>query len=177
MARTSISEYKAAAGSQFTQEDAEIIGPVIERLAMKGHSTAPEIVNAARPLESPLHPYFEWNDGEAAELYRHNQAREMTRAIVVVRRTHEDEPAQEVRAFFPVHRDPEAKQGRKPREYVHIDSIMADPALSEQVVTDALKMLRAWRNRFDVYRTIFPSEWSPVFEVVEEITEKIEVAA
>lgn len=177
MARTSLTEYKAAQGSQFSQEDADIIGPVIEKLAAKGRSTAPEIVNAARPESSPLHPYFEWDDSEAAELHRQNQARELTRAIVVIRKTQDDEVEHEVRAFFPVHRDPEAKKHREPRQYVHIDDILADEELSEQVVVDAMKMLRAWRNRFDVYRTIFPSEWSPVFEVVEEITEKIEVAA
>lgn len=177
MARVTFNEYHAARGSQFTDEDAQVIGPVLEDLAKAGKSSAPAVVDAARAKSSPLHGYFEWNDAKAAESHRENQAREMMRAVVVVRTLREDEPKQEVRAFFPVHRTREAKEAKEPRQYVHIDSVLDDPELAEQVVADALRMLRAWRNRFDIYRTIFPSEWSPVFEVVDTVAADEAVAA
>lgn len=47
--------------------------------------TAPAIVDRARHEENPLHPFFEWNDGEAAEQYRLSQARTLIRAIVIQR--------------------------------------------------------------------------------------------
>lgn len=46
-------------------------------------ATASEIVAAAKPVESPIHGYFEWRNTEAARLYREEQARLLARSVEV----------------------------------------------------------------------------------------------
>ncbi|HUD75319.1 MAG TPA: hypothetical protein VMQ76_09630, partial [Terracidiphilus sp.] len=41
-----------------------------------------KVVEAARPVSSPLHSWFEWNDNKAAENYRIWQARQLIRVTV-----------------------------------------------------------------------------------------------
>lgn len=55
--------------------------------------TARNVVNAARPEESLLHPVFEWNDKKAAELHREMQARCLIKSVRVVTGGNTDEPA------------------------------------------------------------------------------------
>lgn len=43
-----------------------------------------DIINAARPKRSPLHRFFEWDDGAAAEKYRLVQAGFLVKAVVRV---------------------------------------------------------------------------------------------
>lgn len=45
---------------------------------------AGHVVEDARPAESLLHRYFEWDDGAAAEAYRIDQARRLIRSVRVV---------------------------------------------------------------------------------------------
>lgn len=45
-----------------------------------GHLRLDSIVDSARDPNSPLHSFFEWQDGEAARLYRLEQARNLVKA-------------------------------------------------------------------------------------------------
>ena len=49
----------------------------------KGLVTAPEVVHIAKDEESPLHPYFEWDDKAAGHEYRLIQARQLLRRVRV----------------------------------------------------------------------------------------------
>src|SRR5262245_25054743 len=50
-----------------------------------GGRLAPEqVVHAARARAHPLHPLFDWNDGEAARKWRLHQARVLVGSIVVI---------------------------------------------------------------------------------------------
>ncbi len=53
------------------------------------------IVDAARPVDSPLHRHFEWSDSKAAENWRSHTARRLVRAVIVKpeKDTPEDNPA------------------------------------------------------------------------------------
>ena len=62
---------------------AEIAGEVMQRLESEGRLTPANLVEEARPEESPMHKAFEWDDAKAAENYRKQQATQMIRAIVV----------------------------------------------------------------------------------------------
>lgn len=61
---------------------AQAIGEVLERLEEKDEMLPKAIVDVARPESSPIHPCFEWDDPTAAELYRQEQARYLTRIVV-----------------------------------------------------------------------------------------------
>ncbi len=65
---------------------AEIAGPELVRLAAgRGLAGLPaeEIVEAARPEDSPLHAVFPWDDRIAADEYRLEMARRLARSICV----------------------------------------------------------------------------------------------
>src|SRR4051794_22741473 len=81
--RISIREYFSAQNELYTKTDAKRIGPELERLAAEGRTRLTDVVEAARPEASPLHPYFEWDDRRAAEGFRQLQAGRMTRTIRV----------------------------------------------------------------------------------------------
>lgn len=51
-----------------------------------GGCTPPQIVESARPEESPLHRAFLWDDEKAGEYYRREQARRLIKSVVVVNR-------------------------------------------------------------------------------------------
>lgn len=67
----------------YSKTDARRIGPELERLSSAGKTRLSDVVDAARAGESPLHPYFEWDDHRAAESFRQLQAGRMTRTIMI----------------------------------------------------------------------------------------------
>ena len=52
-------------------------------LETKGRITAHAVLDAARPESSPIHDCFDWNDSEAAEKWRLEQARELIRRVKI----------------------------------------------------------------------------------------------
>jgi len=51
-----------------------------------------DVVEAARDEKSPIHPWFEWDDGIAAEAYRVDQARDLIKSVRVIRDDKPEEP-------------------------------------------------------------------------------------
>jgi hypothetical protein len=169
-------EYSAMPGTRFTDKDARIIGPEIERLANEGRSTAAGVVDAARMKEAPLHPYFEWNNDVAAERFRESQARRMIGAIkvkVVDMRGVE----REGRGFEPVNlvvqtsKQEDEQEKPEPKHYVQVQVIQQRPDLSAQVLREVEQRLQSARRKFNEYKHIFPSEtvteYSPVMQAIE----------
>jgi hypothetical protein len=66
-----------------------------------GVLTPEAVLDFARPDDSPLHSYFEWDDSVAGEKYRYRQAQGL---ITKVKVTKVVKPARtvEVRAFLPI---------------------------------------------------------------------------
>lgn len=76
--------YSKVPKCRFSNRDVQIIGPEITRIFhTHGESKPHVIVDEARPITSPLHPYFEWNDQKAAEEHRIDQARYILRCIQI----------------------------------------------------------------------------------------------
>lgn len=132
---------------RITGKDALIVGPELERLMReKGSLTAAEVLAAAESPDSPLHPYFEWDDTEAARKYREEQARQLVRAVVV--RVDDIEE----RAFINIPRriivgGSEPEEGSTLNPYVAVRDVIADDRMSEYWTAAALKEVRAWRDR------------------------------
>lgn len=56
----------------------------LEKLTRPDGRLSPrDVARAARPEDHPLHPYFEWDDREAAESHRVQQARELIHRVRV----------------------------------------------------------------------------------------------
>ena len=71
------------------KEQKQAIKERLEKLAAKnrGTLTPTRVVMDARDKSSPLHDFFEWDDGAAAQRYREQQARELIGRFKVEIRT------------------------------------------------------------------------------------------
>ena len=86
---------------------AQTVGEQLEAIQQKnGQITAHLVVDQARPISSPLHPIFQWDDEQAAEQYRLHQARNLIRSIEVVKPEGINEPVyvhvKAVEAYLPI---------------------------------------------------------------------------
>ena len=85
---------------------AQDAGEELERIQQFHGKVTPDIVvDEARPIDSPLHNVFEWDDEKAAENYRHSQARVLIRSIEVIKPEGNTEPVfihvQTEKAYLP----------------------------------------------------------------------------
>jgi hypothetical protein len=101
---------------------ADVAGPELERIwARHGKRLEPlDVVEAARPAKAPLHPCFDWDDKIAAEKYRLQQARMITRNIQILDK---DGP----KNLF-VHVTIEPEGGKRQKHYQHVGTILGRPA-------------------------------------------------
>lgn len=76
--------YKARSGASFKKEDAQLIGETLDSIRVKhgGKLKTENIVQEAKKKQNPLHEHFEWDNNEAGEKYRLQQARHITAHIV-----------------------------------------------------------------------------------------------
>ena len=93
-------KFKARTGSPFKQEDAQKVGEELDKIKSKENLTPESVVGVAKNKKSVLHKYFEWDNDEAAEKWRLQQARNIVNHIIeiVVIRGKEEE----TKAFFAV---------------------------------------------------------------------------
>lgn len=124
--------YKPAPGSHMSLAKAQRYGPVLERMQKENRLRKKEVVNEARPSESPLHDGFEWDDGVAAEKHREEQASLLIRSVrVVVIDTATSEEIS-VRAFVAVG-PPDRKVERN---YLSLGRAISDEEAWETVLHD-----------------------------------------
>ena len=155
-------QYKAVPGSRLKDEDAEVIGPVVDRLTKKnGAATAKDLLEAARSPRSALHKYFEWDDQKAAEAHRLARAGQLIRSIQIVVVT--KEAPVETRAFHVTTQD--ERKGYRPAAQV-----FASENLSDQVIKNALRELSGWKARYQQYRKA--ARLAPVFTAIDGALEE-----
>lgn len=111
---------------------AEIAGKALKNLREQngGKITPQQIVDDSRPDTAPLHTAFEWNDEEAAEAYRRQQAKSIVRAIVTVNPVTQ-EPTREYQG---VRGEAPDKTKRESTVYVTTTAAVNDPGLFVQAV-------------------------------------------
>lgn len=162
--------YLAAPGSPFSDADAAVIGPELERVARERGVSVEEVVAEASDPASPLHDYFEWDDEVAAVQYRKRQAARMAAAIMVKVQDRSG-GYRTVRAFYSVQIEERTGERKRDRVYVTVGRVKESPALGEQVIEQALEALLSWRDRYEDYREVFPAfedRFGPVFEIIGE---------
>lgn len=124
--------------------------------AAEGGLLKPEqVVSFARANpQSALHSHFEWNDSEAAEKYRLDQARTIIRAQVTVSRV----AAVRCRAFVSVPSDRESGGG-----YRRTDTVLQSDRRS-QLIECACKELTGFRTRY-----AYLPEMGPLFDRINAV--------
>jgi len=98
------------------------------------------VVEAARPVEHPLHHRFEWDDTKAGQRYRLAQAAALIRMARVDIPEH---PERSVRAFVPVYRSEKNRN-----DYTPVEEVMTDPLLAALTLKQAE---REWRQMLARY--------------------------
>lgn len=150
--------YKFRDGFRVSTVDAQTVGEVCEQLSSTVGLTSKTLLEASREENAPLHNCFEWRDDVAAEKYRETQAQYIIRSVVVIS---EDKPA--VRAFSSVIVHEE-------REFKHIDTIVKNVDLVNQLLESAKKDLYAFQVKYNSLREY--AELSDVFASIEKLKEK-----
>lgn len=115
------------------------VGELAEIKERAGGTLRPEdVVAFAASPNTVLHNHFTWDDGEAAHLYRLEEARRLIRAVVTIVPTKDGGEIQ-VRAFVSLPSD------RGSVGYRAVEEVMSD----EQRAAEAMASLRADVNRLE----------------------------
>ena len=115
-----------------------------------GTITPKQVVKVAEDPDSALHHYFEWDDTEAAQLYRENQARKLIQECQVVFRVNKYEVS--VPKFIEDPRKEKGTQGYVETSKLRTDEEFARDALCAEFarVRGALERARKLASFFDL---------------------------
>lgn len=163
--------FRAAKGAAFSHKEAQVLGKYIESLGSE--VTPDDLVVAAESPKSPAHKFFEWEDTEAARLYRLVQARTLISHITVIIVSNGRE--EETKAFHSVVIKSDDSQQRV---YVGVGAVAKDVDFKRQVIEGAYQELKAWEERYKQYRSIFrlasiDREFQTVSNVVKSMGRKV----
>lgn len=151
---------------------ASVFGEELARLEEGGPITARRIVDAARPLDSPLHPELEWDDKVAGEAYRVGQARGWIRSLeVIIESSVQDEPREIFPAFVHV------PSGRYHEEgtYVMPERLVLAPSQYERALEEALRRLESAEKAVHFLRRLVEGKGEPVTARVSAIHEAFHI--
>ena len=120
---------------------AQVAGEVMQRLESEGKLTPANLVEEARPEDSPIHKAFEWDDAKAAEIYRRQQATKMIRAIVVREADVVEGGSEEVRVKV-------FNQTERGNAYESLRTILLDVEKTDDLLDKAKAELRTFRVKY-----------------------------
>ncbi len=153
--------YRWRPGSRM-RGSAQHAGEIIERLQQtQGKATPEEILKVAKPADSPLHSYFEWDNSVAAHKFRLQQAADLVRSIDLVRVDNMEAPPK-ARAFASV-----VLRGEEGRSYVHVKDALSDPEYRGQLLTEARQEMESFRVRYAGLQ-----ELARVFSAIKKVTRR-----
>lgn len=137
-----MSEFQWKLSSLLKGIDPNLAFKEFERIknANGGELTAKILLNASRSKDSVFHPYFNWNDADAAEKYRLRQAGDLIRNIQVHVIT--DGEPKNVRVYEVVKK---TDQGY----YKNIESLTTDDI--DYIRIQTVKALTSYRNKLSLY--------------------------
>lgn len=125
-----------------------------------GGTIPPEaVVEFARNPETALHERFDWDDSEAAHMWRLEQARRIIRVQV----TFEPRTETKVPIYVNLHSDRHDGTG-----YRAVADVMNDEEKRQLLLRDLMRDLEAWQRRAQRFR-----ELVPIFDAAERVRRKI----
>lgn len=150
-------------GRHLSDNDAQLVMALLAEIeADKGRLTtaevAKELVRRSRPKDSPTHHMFTWDDHEAADAYRLDQARFLVRSVYVV---FEEQPEQKpVRAMVNIVHG--GKRGPMPMRRV-----LQSTDLTQQLLEKAQEDLQIWASRYEALRKL--ADLKHVFVAIDRV--------
>lgn len=133
----------------------EVAGAVFEELEKGKGLTAPNLVDASRPEDAPLHKEFEWDDAIAAEKYRENRARLLINHLHI--RMEEVEDAPPIRAYVSLKTDDN-------RKYESVPMILKNPQKTTALFDMAMRELESFQRKYSNL-----TEFARIFEEIERL--------
>ena len=114
----------------------------------RGRLDPKDVVEEARNPQSPLHKSFTWNDDEAAEQWRLQQARQLIRSVKIERieNVQEQRTVRFVRQY--VH-DP-ANDG-----YLATEDVAKLPDVRDRILAEMRRDLTRLQSKWDLYKETF----------------------
>jgi len=161
-----MSKYEWAKGFPSKGVDPDKAGKAIDRVRHKttGGANPEDVVNAAKSSRNALHKLFTWDDSEAAQQYRLEQARGVLRSLTCrVKVVGVKEPIN-TRAFVHIKRKEQAGS------YEPVETVLSDKEMSSAWLKRALSELQSWRRRYATIKELV-SVRSQIDGLVESIEE------
>jgi hypothetical protein len=144
----------------------QVVGDRLTEIKSRSGDTysAQDVVDDARPEGTPLHPCFEWDDAEAADKWRLEQARCVIRSIEPVESDQKTERGGTV--YFVSVGD-----SKKGSAYTTIKEAMQNVGWAAQVKEEARSMLAAWHRRYaDILKA--DKEFAPAIAEIGPLVEE-----
>lgn len=143
-------QYRIRQGAHLKAQYLPVVVKTVEQLVAEDRLSPTNFLEAARPETAPLHDLFEWDDTQAANEYRLEQARRILRSIEVVvvgadkkehatRYVHALEGEHEGEASFVVH-----------------DQVKRSPTLAQRLADDAYESAVNWADRYQEFCEVYP---------------------
>jgi hypothetical protein len=141
--------FRQGSGMKGGQKAAKIVAETLQQITSRhrGELRPADVVKEAKRRQSPLHPYFEWDNTKAAQQYRLEQARDLIRSVEVVIVDHTPDGPKEVT----VHRKfPNLQEGgrRGTSPYRDMNAVMENEDMTEMLVQRALEDLEIFKARY-----------------------------
>jgi ppGpp synthetase/RelA/SpoT-type nucleotidyltranferase len=128
-------------GYRGAKSNIDVVKKELEDIEKKnGTISAQAVVERARPEDSVLHKFFEWDDAVAAEQHRLAQARHLINMVVVEVKNKSDEPLI-TRAYVEV----DNKNG-----YRSLSVVVKSPSLRSQLLLQAQKDIEIFAAKYAV---------------------------
>src|ERR1700744_2596460 len=125
--------------------------------------SAEKLVEEAKPEDSPIHNCFTWDDSEAAQKYRVEQARYMIRSVEKVIISERGVETRQI-AFVSI------SEG-KTSSYVNTTAAMSNERTAAIVIAEAKAALAGWSRRYRHLAAI-AKELGPVLHAIDQLDEK-----
>lgn len=137
----------------------------------QGRVTPRQVVDAARDPSNPLNSHFTWDDSEAAEKHRENEARSLIRTArlqitIETRRFDVQTRVKKVPMFV---RDPDSSSGEQ--GYRHISHLRQDPNASHEAVTAEFARAMAALRRAKKIAVALGTDASDIDDLVLQVAE------
>jgi hypothetical protein len=141
----------------------EAVKQELEQIAKLGLINPHTVVERARDPDSALHDQFTWDDTEAGNKWRLEEARRLIRVFVVQPVVEGKEP---VRAFVSLSTDRKSGGG-----YRALADVLSDDELKAQLLQDALDELHGVQVKYSRV-----NELESVFKAVARVEKKLKPA-
>lgn len=158
--------YKVRPNYRFSDKDAAVIGPELERILETTGALTPEnMLRAATPKQSALHKYvFNVEPGEAAKQYYLSRCRYIAKAIVITVPTKDGDAT--VPAFYSLNLSDE----RPDQEYLPLREVLTDPDLLRRQMFRFRRDMQRIKDEYATFRLVaaFEEKAGKVLDAVEE---------